>query len=103
MANVEAWTRDVCVAPGDVAGGRRGPAGESNYLMEPDAAWGLMPAHNCPGKPALPSYSDTALLMGTQTPFAFAAEMKPGAAYRILLHPQYYHTPYKAFRAWSKT
>lgn len=79
-------------------GGLRGPGGEANRTMKPDPAWGLMPAHNCIGNPKLPSYTDTKLITGTLTPFEFAAQMQPGAVYRILLHPQYYHTPCKAFR-----
>lgn len=78
-------------------GGLRGPKGEASHLMKPDPAWGLMPAHNCIGKPRLPSYSDTNLVRGKLTPFAFADRMRPGAVYRILLHPQYYHTPCKPF------
>ena len=75
-------------------GGPKDIEGLSNHiLLVPSHMWA---AHNCAGQVMTDgTYTDSQLLRGGRDIFDFIDAMKPGGLYRILLHPQYYHTPWK--------
>lgn len=86
-------------------GGVRGPGGESNASIRlPEALRGRIRwVHNRYTVQFNGNYSDggingTKLDAARRDPRDFLRGWKRGARYRILFHPQYFHTPYKSMQ-----